>query len=103
MTFKRKTEDFVCARCGKKVHGTGYTNHCPDCLYSKHVDVNPGDREAICGGMMEPVNFEIEKGKYVLIHRCQKCGAVKKNKMLPNDSFDILPNLSESVAKKTFF
>ena len=26
--------------------GNGYTNHCPKCLWSKHVDINPGDRGA---------------------------------------------------------
>jgi len=101
--FKKTIENFTCGHCGAKVKGNGYTNHCPECLYSKHVDVNPGDRAEICGGMMEPVNFEIEKGQYVLIYNCLKCGATRRNKMQSNDNFDILPKLSESIAKKTFF
>ncbi|MBU3901416.1 RNHCP domain-containing protein, partial [Patescibacteria group bacterium] len=44
--FQRKIEDFVCGHCGPKIKGTGYTDHCPKCLWSQHVDVNPGDRQA---------------------------------------------------------
>ncbi|MEK7061411.1 MAG: RNHCP domain-containing protein, partial [Patescibacteria group bacterium] len=45
MSFVKKIEDFVCKVCGTKVKGTGYTNHCPNCLYSLHVDEEvPGDR-----------------------------------------------------------
>ena len=50
-TFIRKTEDFICEHCGREVRGNGYTNHCPYCLWSKHVDINPGDRAAGCGGL----------------------------------------------------
>lgn len=49
---------FVCENCGCKVRPLtkgGYRNHCPHCLYSKHVDINPGDRASECGGLMEPV------------------------------------------------
>jgi len=56
--FQRQKEDFVCGECGTTVSGTGYTNHCPQCLWSMHVDVNPGDRAAACGGMMEPKKVE---------------------------------------------
>lgn len=45
-------EDFVCEVCGTKVKGTSYTNHCPNCLWSKHVDQNvPGDRAELCHGL----------------------------------------------------
>ena len=47
MSFTRKVEDFTCEHCGREVHGNGYTNHCPHCLHSKHVDVNPGDRAGL--------------------------------------------------------
>lgn len=52
---------------------------------------------------MEPINFELKKGEHVLIHKCQKCGAVKRNKMAKNDNLKVLPKLAESIAKKTFF
>lgn len=30
--------------------GSNHRNHCPNCLYSLHVDIEPGDRESECGG-----------------------------------------------------
>ncbi len=86
--FARTTENFVCEHCGAEVCGNGYTNHCPRCLYSKHVDVNPGDRAESCGGLMEPVGIEIKNGRYILIHRCLKCGFTRKNKVDDADDFN---------------
>lgn len=83
--FKKKKENFVCEHCGCEVTGDGYTNHCPSCLWSKHVDVFPGDRAQICGGLMEPVGLEIKGGKEMIVHRCLKCGVVKKCKVSVND------------------
>ncbi|MEK7173403.1 MAG: RNHCP domain-containing protein [Patescibacteria group bacterium] len=88
--FTRQKEDFVCENCGKEVVGGGYTNHCPDCLYSKHVDINPGDRQHSCRGLMMPVRIEIKGGKYIIVHQCLECGVIKKNKASPNDSFDTI-------------
>jgi hypothetical protein len=51
--FQRTREDFTRERCRTFVKGGGYTNHCPECLWSKHVDVNPGDRQATCQGLKE--------------------------------------------------
>ena len=101
--FKKTVENFACQHCGKKIKGTGYTNHCPKCLYSKHVDIHPGDRAEKGGGVMVGVNFEVEKGKYILVHKCQKCGAEKKNRLEKNDNMDILVKLSETIAKKLMF
>lgn len=93
--FQRKIEDFTCEKCGEKVKGDGYTNHCPVCLWSKHVDVNPGDREANCGGLMKPTNIETEKKEYVITHRCEKCGHEKRNKSIPIDNFDEILKISQ--------
>jgi len=101
--FIKKTENFTCRHCGLRVSGTGYTNHCPKCLYSKHVDVNPGDRAQACGGMMRPVDFEIKKDQYILVHECEKCGTRKKNRLSKNDSTETLITLSKTVAKKLYF
>lgn len=89
LKFIKNKEDFVCEHCKAEVVGNGFTNHCPKCLWSKHVDVNPGDRAALCGGQMEPVEFLKEKENYVLVHKCVKCGYTKRNKMATNDDFDI--------------
>ncbi len=86
--FTRTIEDFVCERCGFFVQGRGYTNHCPVCLYSKHVDVNPGDRASECGGLMEPVGVDQKHGEYLLIHRCRRCGLLKRNRLAPEDSME---------------
>jgi rubrerythrin len=87
-TFQKNIEDFICEQCGVEVKGNGYTNHCPKCLWSKHVDVNPGDRLADCKGMMKPVKVEKEKQEYVLVNECVKCGYTKRNRLTLGDSFD---------------
>ena len=62
--FQRNIENFKCAKCGRVVEGNGYTNHCPECLTSRHVDVNPGDRSSECGGIMEAVGAEQKNGEW---------------------------------------
>lgn len=89
--FTRKKEDFVCEQCKKEVKGNGYTNHCPFCLWSKHVDVMPGDRLALetCGGMMKPLSIEGSTSSgYSILHECVLCGHTKRNKVAPNDDQD---------------
>lgn len=86
--FTRKIEDFTCKHCGKKVKGNGYTNHCPFCLWSRHVDINPGDRESTCLGMMKPIRIEKGKKGMVIIHQCQKCTFQKRNKVAKEDNLD---------------
>lgn len=94
--FQRKIEDFTCANCDTKVKGTGYTNHCPKCLWSRHVDINPGDRAADCGGLMEPVGVEIKSGANIITHRCIKCRHEKKNKTVEADDMDKIIKISKS-------
>ena len=89
-TFKRKIEDFVCEHCGKEVIGNGYTNHCPACLWSKHVDINPGDREAICGGLMQPISSVKSGGDWYVVQKCLKCSHERRNKVQKEDSFDAM-------------
>lgn len=91
--FQRHIENFTCGNCGVFVKGNGYTNHCPECLWSQHVDVNPGDRAETCKGLMEPVGFTMKQSNYVLIHRCTECGIIKKNKTSKDDRFDVILNL----------
>ncbi len=98
--FKKKIEDFTCAHCGTLVKGTGYTNHCPHCLWSMHVDVNPGDRLHTCGGMMKPIRVDLEKGIYTISHECQKCFLVKRNKTAPNDTFSELIEIQKRFVER---
>ena len=88
--FIKRTENFICANCKTKVSGDGYTNHCPKCLWSRHVDINPGDRKNNCRGLMEPIAIEITRKGYIIIHCCQKCKVSKRNKVAENDSFQAI-------------
>jgi DNA-directed RNA polymerase subunit RPC12/RpoP len=100
MVFIRKTENFVCEMCGQNVEGNGYTNHCPQCLWSKHVDIFPGDRAGKCGGMMEPIRIEKKGNNYVIIHKCVKCGLEKTNKAVKDDNFQMIIQISAEIGNK---
>ena len=92
--FQKRVEDFVCERCGISVRGTGYTDHCPNCLWSKHVDKYPGDRRANCHGLMEPIGVEWKGDEYIIHYRCQKCGYKFRVKAAPEDNFEKILKLS---------
>ena len=82
---------FVCVHCHKEVgsetYGTAHRNHCPRCLWSVHLDRDPGDRRADCGGHMEPVAIWVRRGgEWAIIHRCQKCGALRSNRIAGDDN-----------------
>lgn len=63
-----------------------YRNHCPFCLHSLHVDVNPGDRASDCGGVLEPVAAEHSGSKgWIVVHRCLTCGATRRNRAALDD------------------
>ena len=92
--FIRTTENFVCQKCGFFVEGNGYTNHCPKCLWSKHVDISPGDRLGECGGMMEPIRVDKKGKEYVITHGCTKCRFEKPNKAVKEDNFQMIIQIS---------
>ncbi len=92
--FARRVEDFVCDKCGTHVQGNGYTNHCPSCLWSKHVDNKPGDRLSTCGGMMRPIAIEQKSGKFIITHKCEKCGKTIRQHANDNDDMDTIISLS---------
>lgn len=97
--FQRNIEDFECLNCNRLISGNGYTNHCPICLWSRHVDLNPGDRKSDCLGMMLPKELNQRGGEYSIIHKCQSCGLLKKNKISENDDFDNLIKISSKIRK----
>ena len=81
--FTKNDSGFICENCGYEVKPLGYTsrNHCPKCLCSLHVDIMPGDRANTCGGIMDPIKAEPDPKKgYIIIHKCRKCGEIKRNK-----------------------
>ncbi len=99
MTFIKTPENFVCEKCGTEVLGDGYTNHCPNCLWSKHVDIDPGDRESICFGMMEPISVTKKGEEYIILHKCTVCGLEKPNKSVKTDNFDTIVKISSNPKK----
>lgn len=92
--FQKKVEDFFCEHCGKLVKGSGFTDHCPKCLWSRHVDINPGDRKAKCLGLMAPKELEIKSHFYFIHYQCLKCGYRHRIKSAPADDFTELIKLS---------
>lgn len=101
--FKKNDSGFICAGCGKEVPPLGYTsrNHCPYCLSSLHVDVNPGDRANECRALMEPIAVDISPKKgFVITHRCTKCSFVGKNKAAEDDDMALLIKLTNAYNRK---
>lgn len=94
--FNMIDEDFICENCGKMVSKANYTarDHCPYCLYSKHIDINPGDRLNDCKGLLEPVSIEKFKDTYKIIYKCNKCNKIHKNIMANDDNIDLIIELS---------
>ena len=86
--FTKTVEDFTCGHCGREVKGDGYTNHCPECFWSRHVDVNPGDRKEKCGGLMKPTSIRKRGEEYFINQKCQKCGFGRNNRVGEQDNFD---------------
>lgn len=84
-------EAFTCKFCGQLVvaagAGSSHRNHCPNCLHSLHLDIEPGDREANCGGIMEPVSVWVRRNsEWAIIHRCKRCGTFSSNRVAADDN-----------------
>ncbi len=83
---------FICMHCGKEIAtdgniGTSYRNHCPFCGYSVHMDRDKGDRSAKCGGLMRPIGLTFKSKKELsLVHKCEICEKVSKNRIAADDS-----------------
>jgi predicted RNA-binding Zn-ribbon protein involved in translation (DUF1610 family) len=105
---------FRCANCGslvianRELSGVNNRNHCPNCLWSKHVDeFKAGDRKASCCSRMQPIGLTVkqihkkytnqEKGELMLIHRCTGCGKISINRIASDDSTGALITLYEQA------
>lgn len=94
-----RNSTFRCSHCSADVPtdalGTRHRNHCPTCLWSRHVDDSPGDRAADCGSSMEPIAICVRgNGEWVLIHRCTGCEVVHLNRTAGDDSVLLLMRLA---------
>jgi len=94
--FTMKDENFRCEHCGENVTKLNYTarDHCPYCLYSKHVDINPGDRENKCKGLLRPIGIEKYRDTYKIVYKCESCGKLHRNIMASDDDMNIIIELS---------
>ncbi len=84
-------DSFTCKVCGRVMvsagAGTDHRNHCANCLSSLHVDDEPGDRAAGCGGIMDAIAVWARKGgEWAIIHRCRRCGKLSSNRVAADDN-----------------
>lgn len=96
---------FNCGNCKMQIWvseymGTKHRNHCPFCLFSKHVDQNkPGDRKSNCKSRMKPIGLTYKNeatnkykpsdgGEIMLIHLCTNndCEKISINRIAGDDS-----------------
>jgi len=95
-------KDFKCTHCREMVavdcllSGVKNRNHCPYCLWSKHLDLyQAGDRLSACKAGMQPVGLALKRsrkkygpaqgGELMLIHRCTGCGSISVNRIAADD------------------
>lgn len=97
--FTKLDEEFICENCKQKIEKLKYTtrDHCNYCLYSKHVDINPGDRQNQCKGLLRPIGIEKFKNTYKIIYKCEKCNQIHKNIMANDDNMDLIIELSKNI------
>jgi hypothetical protein len=98
-------EPFTCQRCGASVRplrNGSIRNHCPECLWSLHVDRVPGDRAEGCNGLLRPVGIEGSAAAgWTILFRCERCGAQRRNRAAADDPeqpdrWDVLVELSST-------
>jgi len=95
--------DFRCLHCHYQVSasalraGVQNRNHCPYCLWSRHVDwKKAGDRLATCMAEMQPIGLTLKAtrkkygparaGELMLIHQCLGCGKLSINRIAADDN-----------------
>jgi len=101
---------FKCRHCQAYVYtqadfsGVQNRNHCPYCLWSRHVDhTQPGDRLSACKAIMRPIGLTVKRsrnkyragmvGELMLVHRCNECGKLSINRIAADDEADCLMEL----------
>ena len=99
--FVKNDNSFICENCGQSVSKLNYTsrNHCPACLYSKHVDVFPGDREATCHGLLVPIGIKNAKKGTQIVYKCNKCSSIKYNIVAEDDNVSVIIEISKNPIK----
>ena len=101
-TFTKNDNGFICKNCGKEVKPLIYSSrdHCPYCLCSLHVDINPGDRLNNCKGILRPIDLEYKQNKgYIIVYKCDKCKKIHKNKVAEDDNKTQINKVSNKTYK----
>ncbi len=99
---KNETETpqpFVCANCNHVVtpFSIGNRNHCPNCLFSLHTDIFPGDNANACHGLMQPVGtLQTEEGVMLVVHKCHNCGKSARAMVALDDNYEVILTLLPS-------
>lgn len=89
-------ENYACGRCGETIVGGRYHNHCPHCLWSKHLDDKvPGDRASECQALMEPVGVLRKKNTWRIVHQCTGCEKHTVIDSAPEDDFNLIIKFSQ--------
>ena len=115
--INEKENLFICENCQKQILnppiGTANRNHCPFCLWSKHVDeIEAGDRASKCRKLMKPIGLTFKQegfdkygkmppGELMLIHRCQSCGKISINRIAGDDDNQTIWEVFENSQKLT--
>lgn len=89
---------FTCVHCKCAVpyqsFGTRQRNHCPACLWSRHVDDKVGDRRSPCAQPMEPISIASRAdGEWSIVHKCVGCGQLRTNRIAGDDDEIVLLSL----------
>jgi hypothetical protein len=99
----QEEQGFTCRHCGlyvtcaPTIAGVQNRNHCPYCLWSRHLDgLSAGDRLAGCRATMQPIGLTTKRsrnkyasessGELMLIHRCTVCAKIVINRIAADDS-----------------
>ena len=102
---QRLDDGFRCGHCRVYVSaepilsGVNNRNHCPYCLWSRHLDlVTAGDRLCACKALMRPIGLTLKKmrpkyglekpGELMLIHQCVECGRPSLNRLAADDDVE---------------
>ena len=98
-TIRESDESFICQNCGAPVSpaptGGKNRNHCPRCLYSRHMDIRTGDRLSPCKGLMKPIAVWVKPdGEWCVLHRCERCGTIRANRIAADDDEEALLKLA---------
>ncbi|MBB1246207.1 RNHCP domain-containing protein [Streptomyces durbertensis] len=86
-----RTDTFDCVRCGLTV--TTFSpdgerrNHCPSCLYSRHLVDQAAGGPSDCGARMAPISIAVLRdGRWAVIHRCVRCHELTSSPVCVDDN-----------------